>query len=89
MLRAPALALIVVVSILALADSVGADPRFDPYFELYTNPKPQSPSALTIELGLQQGLQASALVFYIPHDWGVARGEDIALGTKLGQVSSH
>ena len=89
MLRAPALALIFTVGVIALADGALAEPTFDPYFKVYNNSEPQSPSSFAIEFGLEQGSQASAIVFYIPRDWGVAHGEEIALGTKVGQLSSH
>jgi hypothetical protein len=90
MLRAPALALTVAVGALALSDGAAAETSFDPYFEVYASPEPQAPTELTINFGLRNGRDAqfSAVVFYLPGDWGVARGDAIPIGTKVGRIRS-
>lgn len=88
MLRGSTLAIIGFMSAVALTASVRADPPA-PYFEVQASIWPQAPSDLTINLSFADDApQFAALVFDIPREWGVARGEDIPVGTKIGQVSS-
>jgi hypothetical protein len=89
MLRAPLTALVIVLGGLALAGSVRADPRFDPSFEVtLTQPAPQSASELKLNFRLDSGYQLSTAVLYIPYDWGVVRGEEIPIGTKVASTDS-
>jgi hypothetical protein len=89
MLRAPLAALMVIAGALALAGSARADPRFDPSFELvFTRQDPQAPTGLTVQFNLEQGMQFSAAVFYISRDWGVAQGEAIPVGTRVGGLEA-
>ena len=89
MLRAPLAALVIVLGVLALADTARADPRFDPSFEVtLTQPAPQSPSELKLNFRLDSGYQLSTAVLDIPYDWGVARGEEIPIGTKVASTDS-
>ena len=39
--------------------------------------EPQSPTELKVGFQSPMGPQASIVVMYLPHDWGVARGEAI------------
>jgi hypothetical protein len=89
MLRAPALALLVVVGAVAFAGDARADPRFDPKFSVtLTQPAPQVPSEMTLSWRLERGHQFSTVLMYLPLDWGVVPGDQIPVGTKVSSLDS-
>jgi hypothetical protein len=90
MLRARALALFVVVGALAFAGDARADSRFEPSFGVtLAQPAPQVASDFTLNVRIDQGeYQSAAVAFYIPRDWGVAPGQNLPVGGRVGTWSS-
>jgi hypothetical protein len=89
MLRARALALLVVVGAFAFGESARADPRFDPSFGVtLAQPAPQVLSEITLSFRLESGPQMAATVIYIPRDWGIVPGDLIPVGAKVGFIDS-
>lgn len=84
-----ALALLAVVTIASRADAQEAG-GFAPTFTLTAEDNaPEASSNYTVDFGLKPyELNFGGVVAFVPEDWGIVKGDEIPVGTLVGQLTA-